>query len=1445
MALDQETIDLIINAENLTGEELAKVTKDLDRLGKEALEADQKLSKVTIEREQLKRFIELKENISQLQKEINKTETVNKKYVKSVKESGKETAAQTRKIQNNKVNLKDLNSALRNNKKEQDKVGESLKKSGVGIVRYNQSLKRLDEGYTKVRKEVNKTNRVFRKNGEIQEKARIENEKAIQSKRKLIDSLHEEGLALNRLISDERKAHEINKQLILDSEKQRISSEKLTQQKLREARITSDLAKQNRDISNAKKRQIKIDKKALVQAKEELRVKEELRKRLQQHDRAIIKSNANKKKQIELDKQSVIESNRVTLAVKKYNIELEKLNAQLKKGKISHQQFINSEKKLRKQLNLTEKQAKQTAFAIDKINHAKASKSTDVLTKVTRRLAQAYTVLVVAQKAAQAVGASVKGYGELETALTKVEKTTDLSRQQLVAMSEQLQIMANKTTPTASNELLRFAEIAGQLGAESSEDILRMASAADALALSTDLAGEEAVTLLSRMLKMTGEGLPAINNLSSSIVELGNTFAASESEIAQMTKEIITGTTSINLGSAAAAGFGATLKEMGQTGERSRSSLFKLSQAIKSASVNGGQDLKNLTAITKLTGDQIDKSLGEKPEEILIAFVEGLKKVKDQGGLVSKELEKFGITGVEATSVIEVLADQSERLSEAVASSSQAYQDGDKHIKEAIKSYANQDAKIGRLVNTFTELKTKIGEAFADETNTAVDSLSNSLSSQSETIVTLAENLADFGQSVVEQIQMMESLADSLGLFDIVGFALLQIKKVFNDIQIANDKVIIGILELRKWWNALSRDSEEFIKISQQQDEIEERIAGNRRDRANAVSRINGQSSASYEDLLETIKNNEEAVLKLTEAEQLEIIEAQKLLGFKEGSDKAYRKLTASIISQVRNIEVEISIKKELTKEEENIVKAQENRIKQQRKLNALTGKAIRSNGDLQGKINALQFSVKEGFITWDEYEKSLKLVLQAQRDSIPVLEDIAKKTKDTSTANETATESYQDLSDSIREQKLEIIELEGAIKASKSSGKEYLALQRDLANVNKELAENEKDLATVRNLEGKTLSQLVLIQRQHNVELERLEANKKIGLITIAEYNIKLSETSFKTQFLNKAIGENADKTQTITEYLEAERAEREKHLDVLREENDLLDENTDTVEDAQKSNEAAATAVSLWAIARNRLNKELDYSNSTTEELNDKTVELGKTMKIVRQTVGNWWTDLHQLNNQAVIREQTTIKETIALRGLQEQVESGSLSLAELEKASRNVQFSFRNLGDQQLDPLRDAIKDATEEFAELEDTINDSFNDIEDRLDAALGNEQAIVKRQFEREMKELLGLLEVAQSTGDNALIRKINEAIRKLKEAQNLEFEDQFGTNNSNNFNNSNNNSNNNSDSNPVTNNGNQSITVTLNLNGNATSFDFANQTSADAFISTMEELGEINSQGIG
>jgi len=159
---------------------------------------------------------------------------------------------------------------------------------------------------------------------------------------------------------------------------------------------------------------------------------------------------------------------------------------------------------------------------------------------------------------------------------------------------------------------------------------------------------------------------------------------------------------------------------------------------------------------------------------------------------------------------------------------------------------------------------------------------------------------------------------------------------------------------------------------------------------------------------------------------------------------------------------------------------------------------------------------------------------------------------------------------------------------------------------------------------------------------------------------------------------------------------------------------------------------------------------------------------------------------------------------------------------------------LSDNQLEPLRAAIKDARSEFSDLSDEINDTFDDVTDRLDELLGNEAGILERKFKREMEEMQDLLSRATAAGNEALINQVKTAIRNLKKAQKLEKKELDESTSLPKQ----------EQKTPTSSSGGE-VTVNINLpNGSTRSVDVASQGDADTLVSALNLLGEININGV-
>lgn len=1398
-----DIVDLRIEAENLASERLVQVANDVQGLGRTANQAQERLEELEITRKSLDSFIEARRRVNDLEEEVSQATVEYQALQREVRNATNATDEQRLAVTRQGTTLRGLRADLTRTNTEYRNLRESLRAVGVNTQAFRQEQQRL----------------------------------------------------------------------ATETASQRVEAERLSNTYDQQTTRLRAQIDQQRDLRQETERQ--------EQAQRELR---------QEAERAGAANAA----QLAQQRRQTEEQGRLTIATGRYEQGLRRLAKAQAEGNLTRGNYIRGEARLRQQLQLTGRQVDTSRRAIEADTQSKiaSTRSTDALTTVTRRLAQAYTVLIAAQTAASSVAGNVTAYGQLEAAITNVERTTGIAREQVVEMADAIRELGSEVTPTSSAELLRFAEIAGQLGTNSTEDILLLVNAAEQLGVATNIAGDEAATLLSRILQSTGEGIPAIGNLSSSIVELGNNFAAREDEIVNFTREIVTATRDINLSSAAAAGLGTTLAVAGQRAEASRTAISRLSQAIRRAGTEGGESLERLAEITGQTTDQLQENLGERSEQIILDFVRGLARVQEQGGVTLDVLRQFGIDGQEAAGVFNGLTAQVGTLAQALDASGRAYRDGLAQVREASNVYANQESAVGRLRNQFQNLREDLGEAFSDETNAAVNLFSDSLDGTENSLVNLFEILPDVISGIGE---LSDSLGGVIDLFGADGVGVLEgfaetVTVAFN---LIDNGVNVLVLSFQELIASTVRTAEQLASLFGQEfdstyldgldaaiERTRGRILKNNKDIDDSIDRFSGKSSRSYQDLISTVGEYEGAISRLSEREQAAIRLITEKTGFIQGEDAQYRALTAAIVraSRAQTIENELlqnatDLKvKEVTARREQIAAiADSNQV-----LNdeiAINSTLNESRAQLTSRIAEITQLEKEGIITKEQAANftellttNLRLLNDAQGELAATEEQAALTTAELLARNADLNAQYA-TGTITREQ---LIEQQSALVAEfeatnvitdqlVSTTQQYSEAQlrtqnsiirtldtitdlrqqlqaegnskKDIIRINAKLAESERELANLRaeealqaELANSSFQELNIRRQQAEQQLARLNIEFQRGTIAAGEYAEQQQELEGIISDITDLIGQNTNVTEDNTK---------------------AIHDNVDAKEQQAAASQRVASFASLELQAYADLNKEFDFTNQSTEQLGERVRELTGFIQQNSRVSSVWLRNLAEISNQGFEREQQFIRETIAIRKWQEQIESGNLSLDELDNIARSASSNIRVLGDQQLAPLRNAIAAARREFEELNSTINSALDDTQDRLDAALGNQAAIVTRRFERERDELEALLNEATESGNAALVRQVRQALQNLQRAQRLEFEQQFGSGANNTGSSSSNRSDTSVNQNNTGNNRSNGGTITVNVNtpNGRRQIQVADQASANALLATFEDFGTVSQQG--
>lgn len=217
--------------------------------------------------------------------------------------------------------------------------------------------------------------------------------------------------------------------------------------------------------------------------------------------------------------------------------------------------------------------------------------------------------------------------------------------------------------------------------------------------------------------------------------------------------------------------------------------------------------------------------------------------------------------------------------------------------------------------------------------------------------------------------------------------------------------------------------------------------------------------------------------------------------------------------------------------------------------------------------------------------------------------------------------------------------------------------------------------------------------------------------------------------------------------------------------------EQQTEKQKEAQeKLNKANAEAVShaganvafqkLWNEARERSVKLYDLLSLSTEELNQKTKDLGASLSSAfrTQSWSNILKPVNDLNNAAKRNELQAIAQTRAYKALFERIERGSVSLDELSYYAREAGQNFDKLDQTNLSALQDQIARAKQATADLKNELVDTVHNLKNELDDLQGNQDKTLARDYQADKLELQERLKQAEKTGDRNAISDAKEAL---------------------------------------------------------------------------------------
>ena len=304
-------------------------------------------------------------------------------------------------------------------------------------------------------------------------------------------------------------------------------------------------------------------------------------------------------------------------------------------------------------------------------------------------------------------GFAVKAAVDYESAFAGVRKTVDATEGEYKKMSNAIR-EASKTMPASAADIARVAESAGQLGIKK-QNIVDFSKTMIDLGESTNMTADEAATAMARFANITQMPQSEFRRLGSTIVDLGNNFATTESEIMEMGLRLAGTGHMVGLTEPQIMAVATAMSSVGINAEAGGSSFSRVMQKINTQVLSGGKKLELFAKVSGMSAQNFAHEWKTEPQIALLAFLDGLKKVKQSGGDVTQTLKELGIKSTQEVDTMQRMAGAGDLLSRALKTANGAWKENTALTNEAKKRYETTESQLKIFKNQITDLAIEFG----------------------------------------------------------------------------------------------------------------------------------------------------------------------------------------------------------------------------------------------------------------------------------------------------------------------------------------------------------------------------------------------------------------------------------------------------------------------------------------------------------------------------------------------------------------------------------------------------------------------------------------------------------------------------------------------------------------------------------------------------------------
>lgn len=311
-------------------------------------------------------------------------------------------------------------------------------------------------------------------------------------------------------------------------------------------------------------------------------------------------------------------------------------------------------------------------------------------------------------------------FAEYDEALTDAMKTTNLTKEEITALSEEL---AKIDTRTSQNDLLALARAGGKLGIEGRDNLLGFVRAADQInvALSEDLGGdaEAAITAIGKMtdifrLQDLYGVEQAMLKVGSAVNELGMASTANEGYMVDFTQRMAGIAPNADISIDKVLGLAATLDKYGQTAEMSSTAVGQMIQAM----------FRDTATFAQLAGMSLAEFSGLLDRDVNEAMLRVLGNLRQGGeglGPIVQAMDAMGLNGQRASQVLGTLADHVDELRAQQELANEAFERGTSLTEEFSVKNTSVTAELEKSQKAIQAQVVAIGQELMPVVNGVMD----------------------------------------------------------------------------------------------------------------------------------------------------------------------------------------------------------------------------------------------------------------------------------------------------------------------------------------------------------------------------------------------------------------------------------------------------------------------------------------------------------------------------------------------------------------------------------------------------------------------------------------------------------------------------------------------------------------------------------------------------